>query len=61
MKKITLLLALGAIVGALIVRQRMPKDDVIHFVDDEIFDPGAKNLGAFPPGLPERLFDNFSL
>ena len=61
MKKFSLIMALGIIVSAFVVRQRTPKEEVICFIEDDIFDPGAKNFGAFPPDLPERIFDNFSL
>jgi hypothetical protein len=61
MKKILLLLTLGILTGVLLVRHHHQKKEVIHFVEDDMFDPSAKNFGEFPPDVPEKLFDNFSV
>lgn len=61
MKKVILFLALGIVGSALVIRHQLQKKEVIHFVEDEIFDPSAKNFGDFPPDVPEKLFDNFSV
>lgn len=61
MKKILLVLALGIVSSVLVVRHHLQKKEVIRFVEDDIFDPSAKNFGEFPPDVPEKLFDNFSV
>lgn len=61
MKKILLLLTLGFITGAFLVLRHLQKREVIRFVGEDIYEPGAKNFGEFPPDVPERLFDNFSV
>ena len=57
-KKVLLFLLLGIVGSTLAIRHHVHKMNVIHFVEDELYDPSAKNFGAFPPEVPERLFDN---
>ena len=53
MKKFLLILALGILGTAVVLRTVIHKKDVLHFVE---IDQGEKNFGAFPPDIPEDQF-----
>lgn len=60
-KKVLLFLVLGIIGSTLAIRHLVHRRNVIYFVENELHDPAAKNFGAFPPDIPDGLFDNFSV